>query len=182
MLVYGSKTFAVVVRQILMDLNLDFGGYVDDFSQGPGILGPYNSVKTKAPPSLTQFALGVGYNDLKARARVAAQLEADGYAAPVLIHPRAWVHPSAKVGHGAIVMAGALIDAFCEVGPWTVIWPGAVVNHESRVGANTFLSPNSTVCGCVEIGADTFIGAGAVIVDHCSVPPGRFVKAGKVPK
>lgn len=182
MLIYGSKTFAQVIRHLLTDLNIPFDGYIDDVSEGESIVGSYEKVKASFTPAKTPIALGIGYQNLEARLKIAQKLQNDGFPMPALIHPRAYVHPTAQVGMGSIVMAGAIVDLQVVLEPWCVLWPGVVVNHESTIGSNTFLSPSATVCGCTQVGSGTFVGAGAIIVDHRKVPDRSFVKAGSLYK
>lgn len=178
LLVYGSREFAVVIRDLVGQCGRTFAGFIDDFQSGADILGSLSEVAERCPPATHDMALAVGYNNLPARWDAYLRVKACGYDLPPLIHPRAYVRNPEKVGEGSLIMAGAIVDINAELGPLTVLWPGVVVNHDSSVAANTFLSPNCTVCGFVKIGANAFIGAGATIVDHVTVPAGSFVKAG----
>lgn len=179
-MIYGSSIFAKVLRSLLDDCALTFNGYIDDFSTGDDIAGSYQSLWQILQEKHESVFLGVGYKDLLAREKIASRLVADNLSPKPLIHPKAIVHSSAKIGVGCIIMAGAIVDCRVEMGPWGVVWPGTVINHDSFVGANTFLSPNSTICGLVTIGANTFVGAASVILDRRDVPSGSFIKAGSV--
>ncbi|MHB0977131.1 MAG: PglD-related sugar-binding protein [Candidatus Aquicultorales bacterium] len=180
MLVYGSRDFGRVVKDLVIRCGHEFVGYIDDRNTGDGILGPYDEVSRSYPSGLCEIAMGIGYLDLSARWSVYQQVLSDGYELPALIHPNAYVRDREEVGRGAIVMAGAAVDVYAKVEELVVLWPGAVINHDSCVGANTFVSPNATVCGFTDIGRDCFIGAGATIVDRVWLPAGSFVKAGSV--
>ena len=176
-LVYGSLEFGHVIRDFIDQCGYDFAGFVDDFNEGEEVVGTLEQAFQSHPPSRFRIAIAVGYNNLKARWEATQKALQAGYRLPVLIHPRAYVRSTEKVGAGAIVMAGALIDSNTFIEENVVIWPGVVVSHNSRVGTNTFLSPNCTLCGFVTIGRDCFIGAGATVVDHITVPDGSFIKA-----
>ena len=177
LLVYGSREFARVVRRLLEGCGHEFVGYVDDRHEGSEVLGPYESVRLRFPPETCGIALAIGYNDLAARWRTFCRVRADGYEAPILYHPRAWVDDPSRLGMGAMVMAGATVNWNAAVGEVAVLWPGAIVNHDARIGRNCFLSPGATVCGFATVGDDSFVGAGTVVVDHGKVPPNSFVKA-----
>ena len=176
-LVYGSRTFAGVVRDLVADCGHEFCGFIDDVQLGKDVLGKFDAVVRTHPPSGYGCVNAVGYRDLDARLAVTHRVLAAGYAMPSLVHPDARVDRRARVGAGAIVMAGVQVASRVDLGPGTVLWPGAVVSHDSTVEENTFLSPNCTVCGCCRIGASCFVGAGAVIVDHADVPAGARIKA-----
>lgn len=178
LLVYGSKEFGRVVRELVHQAGHEFAGFIDDFSQGADIVGTYEQARQAFPPGpSTGIAVAVGYDDLARRWSLYQRIKADAYAVPTLVHRAAIVAPGARIAEGAIVMAGANVDVFSELEELTVLWPGAIVSHDCRVGRNTFVSPGATLCGFVTTGADCFIGAGAVIVDHRSLPAGTFVKA-----
>jgi len=177
-LVYGSTTFGSVVRVLVEECGHEFAGFIDDVTpSGPDVLGSFDTVKTTHPAAGFACVNAVGYNDLAARQRVSDRIVAAGYASPSLIHPRAIVGRESRVGAGAMVMAGAIVDTRVDLGPCVVMWPGAVVAHDTAIGANTFLSPNSTICGCCQVGAHCFVGAAAVVVDHATVPAATRIKA-----
>ncbi len=176
LLIYGAKEFAVTVSSFVRDCGYRVAGMVDDYNVGDGILGSLDTVARSHPPSENGFAMAIGYSNIPARWRAWERVRALGYCAPALIHPRAYVADSARIGAGVMIMAGSIVDTNAEVGDLAVVWPGACVNHDVLVGQNSFISPNATVCGFARIGPHSFIGAGAVIVDHGNVPEASFVK------
>jgi sugar O-acyltransferase (sialic acid O-acetyltransferase NeuD family) len=177
LLIYGSKDFAATVADLVRYCGHEVVGMVDDYDSGPGILGNLNSVSKSHPPSEYGIVMAIGYSNISARWAAWENIVSAGYRAPALIHPRSYVADNARVGDGAMVMAGAIVDVRAVIGDLAVLWPGACINHDARVGPNTFVSPSATVCGFVDIGSHSFIGAGAVIVDHCRVPEASFIKA-----
>ena len=176
LLIYGSKDFAATVAELVRHCGYEVAGMVDDYNSGPGILGNFDSVTQSHPPSEYGVAIAIGYSNISARWAAWEKIRSAGYLAPALIHPRAYVADTARVGEGAMVMAGAIVDVRAEIGDLTVLWPNTCINHDSKIGFNTFVSPSATICGFVDIGPHSFIGAGAVIVDHCQVPETSFIK------
>ena len=176
LLIYGSKDFALTVAELARHCGYKVAGMVDDYDDGPGILGDLDFVSRTHPPQNHGFVVAIGYSNISARWKAWERIRALGYQAPVLIHPRAYVADSATIGCGSIVMAGAIVDVRADIGELVVIWPGVCVNHDVVVGENTFLSPSSTLCGFVNIGRDSFVGAGTTIADRCEVPASSFLK------
>jgi len=176
LLIYGSGDFAPTVAELVRHCGHEAIGMVDDFSSGPGILGDLESVRGSHPPTEFGMVLAIGYSDLDARWSAWERARAAGYRAPPLIHPRAYVSDTASVGEGALVMAGAIVDARAALGEHVVVWPGACVNHDVVVEKNCFISPNATLCGFTHVGGHSFIGAGAALVDHAVVPEGSYIK------
>jgi sugar O-acyltransferase (sialic acid O-acetyltransferase NeuD family) len=176
LLIYGSKEFAATVAELVRHCGHEVAGMVDDYNSGPGILGKSDSVVHSHPPSEYGVAMAIGYSNIPARWAAWEKIRSAGYRAPALIHPRAYVADTVRVGEGAMIMAGAIVDVRAEIGDLVVLWPGACVNHDVKIGPNVFISPNATLCGFSHVGAHSFIGAGAVIVDHGQVPETSFIK------
>jgi sugar O-acyltransferase (sialic acid O-acetyltransferase NeuD family) len=176
LLVYGSKDFAATVSELARHCGHEVVGMVDDVHTGPGILGPLELVSRTHPPADYGIVLAIGYSNIPARWAAWERIRSAGYSSPALIHPRAYVADTARIGDGAMVMAGAIVDVRAEVGDIVVLWPGACINHDVQIGPNTFISPGATLCGFSRIGANVFIGAGSVIVDRGQIPDGSFVK------
>jgi sugar O-acyltransferase (sialic acid O-acetyltransferase NeuD family) len=86
-----------------------------------------------------------------------------GFRVPNLIHPAAVIEPSAHIGEGNQVMAGALVGSDAVVGNNCIINAGAIVSHESKLSDNVHIAPGAVLGGNVTVGRDTLIGMGATI-------------------
>lgn len=175
--VIGGSSFGRLVRVLVEECGRTFAGFVDDFNIREDIVGTRAALGAGIAAADFELVLGVGYNDLPARWRVYEEAVARGFYFPPLVHPRAVVSGHARVADGCLVMAGAAVDAFADLGPACVLWPGSVVSHDSTIGRNTFISPNATICGFVDLGHSSFLGAGSVVVDHATLPERTFAKA-----
>lgn len=89
-------------------------------------------------------------------------LEEAGYQLPVLIHPKAYVSPSAQLGKGSITEPMAVVNAGAEVGMGALLCAGCVVNHNAHV-----------LPGCQ-------IDCNAVVAANAVVPEGTKVQSGSV--
>ncbi len=98
----------------------------------------------------------------------------------VVAHSSAWVSPTATVGEGSVIMAGAVVQTGARIGPHCVINTGAIVEHDAVLGEHTQLAPGATLGGGVRVGASAYIGLGAVVRDHISVGAGATVGMGAV--
>lgn len=176
-LIYGSKEFGQVIKDLVIDCGHEFCGFIDDFSKGNEIVGNFEYVKSNYSTDIYNIVIAVGYNNLEARWIVYENVCDSNFNTLTLIHPKAYVSKNSELDTGSIVMAGVIIDTKVNASKLNVFWPGVVVNHDTTIGSNNFFSPNSTICGCCTIGSHCFIGAGAVIVDHNIVLDRSFVKA-----
>ena len=179
-LIYGSRDFAKILKNLVKECSLNFAGFISDLDKGDNIVGNLLTVKKKFNPNEYKIINGLGYSDLRNRWKIYEEIVSAGFDVPNLIHPKAIISDSVKIGKGSIFMAGSIIDFNTKIKDLSVFWPGVVVNHDCIIGKNNFLSPNCTICGFVNIGNNCFIGAGTTIADHISIGNNMFIKAGRI--
>lgn len=97
-----------------------------------------------------------------------------------VLHPACTLSPSAMIGEGTVMMAGAIINADAVVANHVIINTGAVVDHDCDVGSFVHLSPNATLCGGVVVGEGTHIGAGATVIQNVKIGKWATIGAGAV--
>jgi sugar O-acyltransferase (sialic acid O-acetyltransferase NeuD family) len=175
-LIFGSKDFAETVAELADACGRRVAGFVDDFNKGAHILGTFDEIVKTHPPTRYEMVMAIGYSNLGARWSAWQKVKRAGYASEALIHPKAYVAPTAVVDEGAMVMANAVADVRSRISPLCVVWPSSCINHDSVIGSNTFLSPGAIICGNATVGSHCFIGAGAAIVDRANVPDGTYIK------
>lgn len=94
-----------------------------------------------------------------------------GFEFATIVHPRATISPSARLGRAVSVMAGAIIGTEAHIDDGAIVNAGAVVDHHVHVGRFSHVS----------IGA--CVGGGAVIEPHAwlrgghTLPPGHRLAA-----
>ena len=97
-----------------------------------------------------------------------------------IVHPRATVASSARVGVGSAILAGSVICPEARVGNHVIVLQNTTVNHHTTVGDYTTLSAGITILGYIEIGANAFIGGGSTLAPMVKVGDGALVGAGAV--
>lgn len=97
-----------------------------------------------------------------------------------IVHPRAVVSPSARVGRGSVILAGSVICSEAVVGEHVIILQNTTVNHHSRIGDFVTLSAGITILGYIDIGRNAFIGGGSTFLPLLKVGAGALVGAGSV--
>ncbi len=114
------------------------------------------------------------------RAKVFHQVTQLRFEMPTLIHPKAAVSPSARIGRGSVVMAGTVVSSDVRIGDNVVIYSGTIIEHDSVIDNHVQLSPGVKIAGgvCIEEGA--FIGIGASIIHGLRVGQWTTVGAGAV--
>lgn len=86
-----------------------------------------------------------------------------------IVHPRAVIATSAKLGRGTAILANSVVCAKAVVGDHVIVLEGSTLNHHSHTGDFATISAGVTVLGRVRVGAGAFIGGGA------SVAPGIVI-------
>jgi len=86
-----------------------------------------------------------------------------------LIHPSAYVSPSAVVEHGVFIGPRAVINTGAVIRAHAIINTGAVIEHDCVIGAGSHVSPGAVIGGSTTVGERTHIGLGALLRDHVTI-------------
>lgn len=103
-----------------------------------------------------------------------------GLAFATVVHPRAWVSPTAILGEGTVVGAGAVVGAHAAIGRHVHLNRGALVGHHTTIGDFCSIQSGANVAGSCRVGEATFVAMGAVVVDHLAIGSRSVVAAGAV--
>jgi acetyltransferase EpsM len=193
-----GKTLIDLVRAVG---SLHLVGIVDDsipsgtLIMGLPVLGGSGCLDELYKLGVRQAINGVGgINHVEVREKVFETLKTGGFEFPTLVHPTAWVEPSARLEEGVQVLAKSYISSECHIGFGTVINAGVVVSHDCILGQVVNLSPGAMLAGGVKvedfaqvgmaatinlnltIGSRARVGNGATV--KADVPAGCVVRAG----
>lgn len=185
----GGGGHALVVLEAAMESGRSVRGFFDDDAHAVawsraqlgrlGTLG--HAVKHLAFDGDERFVVAVGGLELRRRVidECASQVPAGGHsphAAAAVVHPRAWVSPSATLGVGVYVGPGAIVHAHARIADHAIINSGAIVEHECEIGVNAHVAPGAVLGGNVRVGSDTLVGIGARVLPGVTI--GRRVRVG----
>lgn len=126
--------------------------------------------------SYDEVIVATGDNDI--REAKCAVLESMGVSLASVIHPLAFISPSANLEKGCMVFAYAVIHTHASVGKSCIINTGAVVEHDCMVGDFVNVCPNAAVAGHCRIGRKSFIGVGASVKDEVAIGEEAIIGAG----
>ena len=96
------------------------------------------------------------------------------------VHPRAHLSPSARLGVGTVIKAGAVVDAEVRIGDCCIVDNGAVVAHHNRLGQGVHLAPGVSMGGDCRVGDQTLVGVGAAIGARVTIGSNVIVAPGAV--
>lgn len=105
-------------------------------------------------------------------------IERHGLALASVVHPRAWVSPSASVGAGTAVLAGAVVGSAAEVGKGVIINTNATVDHDVKLGDLSHIGVGVQLAGGVVVGARAFLQVGSCCGYNVQVAEGKQVPPG----
>lgn len=123
-------------------------------------------------------AIAVGEN--QARIRLAQKVAAAGLELPIIIHPRAYVSPSASIGAGTIVCAGVVVQPGAQISSMCILNTCSSVDHDCVVEEGVHLSPGVRLAGECKIGSQAWLGTGAICCQRAKVGAKAVIGAGAV--
>ena len=145
---------------------------------GYPVLGGDDVLPTLRSEGVNGTIIALGDNRL--RARLFERAIALGFKMVNAIHPHSWISPSARIGDGVAVMAGAVINANAHIGDNVIINTGATVDHDCCIGNHVHIAPGCHLGGNVQVGTGTLVGIGASIIPNQRIGQWSIVGAGAV--
>lgn len=90
------------------------------------------------------------------------------------------ISPRARVGEGAFVLYGAVLNADCQIGPGAIIKTDAAYDHDCMIGVCAHIAPRAYLAGNVRVGAGTLVGVGASVSPEAAIGEWAIIGAGSV--
>ncbi len=116
----------------------------------------------------------IALGDGRKRLSIAAKLEQAGAHFVPLIHPTAYVAPTAAIGLGCIIAPYGFVGPSAKLASQTVLNTYASIGHDGQTAQGVTLSPYACINGNAQLGEAAFLGSRA------SVSP--RVKMGRISK
>jgi sugar O-acyltransferase (sialic acid O-acetyltransferase NeuD family) len=145
---------------------------------GLEVLGDPSDITSLSRRGVDSAIVAIGDN--ATRNMYAQTLSTGGMRLETLVHPKATVADTAKLGRNVVVCAGAVICAHCRIGDSCIINTACIVDHESAIGRAAHLCPGSRLAGRVKVEDFAFVGIGATIIQCLTIGRGSVVGAGAV--
>lgn len=181
----GGGGHALVIAEAAQFAGVDVVGFLDDdpsaavtrLPRGPVHVAPLNDLPRIAD---RRWILSIGNVELRAEMLgELEQLELSRQAISI-IHPSAFVSPSAQIGQGVYVGPRAIVHSNARVQDHAIINSGAIVEHDCVIGYNAHVAPGAVLGGGVRIGISALVGLGARVLPLLSVGDHAVVGAGAV--
>lgn len=191
-LIYGGGMLGQQVAYLMVTHFADSHnllGFIDDtqdagtdVSEGLKTVGSLEraAASNEYGPGRVHLVFGIGYSNMPARREAFERAKSSGYDFLTLIHPNASVEPSAQLGEGVVVLAGAVVDQYVSVGDLSYLHIGTKIGEKCRLGANNYFSAGATFGGSVQVGSGNFFGINATIVNDITIGSNCFINAGSL--
>jgi sugar O-acyltransferase (sialic acid O-acetyltransferase NeuD family) len=179
-IVIGGGGHGKVVVSTLLSSGVTVTGIYDDDKERWGkeilkcrILGPLSMIESIG---CAYAVAAVGDNLL--RSRIVSRFEKLNWVRA--IHPAAYVHPSAVIGAGTVVFAGAVIQPDALIGEHCIINSAATIDHDCIIGDYVHIAPGVKLAGNVKVEEGAFLGIGSAAIVGITVGKWTIVGAGGV--
>jgi sugar O-acyltransferase (sialic acid O-acetyltransferase NeuD family) len=186
--IYGSRPdgHARVVLEVLLAGEVhEVVGLVDDLPENRRrkigmleVIGSCDDLRRLSAEGVEGVVLGFGAAE--GRDGVVGAVEAAGLKLPTLVHPSAYVAPSAQLGSGLQVLPQASIGPGAHIGRGVLINTGAIIEHDVGVGDFAVVGPGAVLAGRATVGESVELGARAVVLPDIDVGAHAVVGAGAV--
>lgn len=174
----GSGGHGAVVAEVALALGYQIAAFCDDDPERFSarvlewkVIGGRHCIPRGAP-----VALAIGDNAARSRLVVVARRE--GWVLPALVHPAAVVSPSALLGDGTVVLAGAVVNARTRTGRACILNTACSVDHDCTLGEAVHVAPGARLAGMVTVGNRALIGVGAAVIPSIKIGNRCVIGAG----
>lgn len=141
------------------------------------ILGPLE--RAFEPTLLHAYpAALVGIGHAGTRLHWLRELARIGYYLPTLIHPTAWLSPTASLGPGSVVFAQVAVQARASTGIGAILNTCCSLDHDTQLADGVHVGPGARLAGGVHVGARSWIGIGACVIQQLRIGADVTVGAG----
>lgn len=177
LIVIGSGGHAKVVISTLLASGWGIHAVYDDDSKkwGRSIMGfPISGPITRLEEQ-DGMPVVIAIGDPRVRQHIVERYSRDWM--PV-IHPRAVVDATVKIGVGTVVFAGAVIQPDVVIGDHAIINTSANVDHECIVDDYAHIGPGVHMAANVHVHQGAFLGTGSQVIPSINIGANSMVGAG----
>jgi sugar O-acyltransferase (sialic acid O-acetyltransferase NeuD family) len=183
LIIVGAGGFGREVLQYVRDRGeRTVIGFVDDREASvhaqPDLPPWLGSLETHTIDREAQYVIGIGKPSV--RAAIATRLEAAGATFASVVHPTAYVPPTASLGAGCVIAPGAHVGPYATLGAHAVLNVLSSIGHDATIGRATVFSPYAVINGAAVLGDAVLLGTHATVLAGVRVGSGAQVSAGAV--
>lgn len=161
LIILGSGGYGKTVGDVATQLGYEIT-FLDDFIPGYQLVNFANYISNPTNNiQKTYFIPALGNN--KFRLEWIEKLEQHGAKLATLIHPAAYISPTATIHDGTVILPHAIINTNVVIGKGCIINCGAIVDHGCVIEEGCHICLGAIVKGENKIQSKTKIEAGVVV-------------------
>ena len=173
LLILGAGGHGQVVREVALSmLNTDGSrmyetvDFLDDVADiAVGKIADLENFKN----CYSNVFCGIGNNEI--RKQLLEMAEKMGFAIPLLIHPSAYVSPTAKIEVGTVIEPKAIVNANAVIHRGCIISAGSIIDHDAVVGDFAHVNIGAIVKAGARVDSGRKLEAGEVVLGHSLEQP-----------
>lgn len=173
--IVGAGSQGAIVADILRERAV---GFVDDHRAGSTVMGLPVFGVVAALANVPHDAVIVAIGDNRARRELTERLAGNGERLATAIHAFTSIAPSATIGEGSMISAGALVLPRAVIGRGVLLNTKSSVDHDTVIGDFAHVSAGATVGGKCHIGEETMIALGASVASGIRIGARTVIGAG----
>ena len=181
-IILGSGSQGLITSDLCRDMDLKVKGFLDDTKDvgtqvnGLPVMGEFSLARDGSLGKDVSYTVALG--DPFARSQIFRKILLAGGEAATIVHPKAWISPSATIGEGSVISPFCYLKAGARIGRFCLLEVGCSIGVENEVGEGVFLGPSCQLNAHVRIGEKSFLGTGAVVIPQRKIGAGCIIGAG----
>ena len=156
--------------------------FVDDVTEERELYGSrimsFETLSRSLDASEVEFVVAVG--EPRSRELLYDRVVSRGYSLATVVHPSAFVAPSARLGHGAFVKMQSIVSSDAVLEDNVFVQADVIVGHDVHVGAHTQISAFSHIAGNASLGERCYLGVRSSVREECVMGDDVVVAMGGV--
>ena len=185
--VYGTGGTGREVYEIASSMNVN--GllwnniiFIDDVTEEQILYGseimPLSVAVDRFRPGEVEFVIAVG--EPSSRELLYNRVAEQGFTFATIVHPSAFVAPSAKLGQGVFVKMQSIVSSDAVLEDNVFVQADCIVGHDVHMGAHSQVSAFTHIAGNAHIGERCYLGVRASIREECVMGDDVVVAMGAV--
>jgi len=161
LLILGAGGYGKTVADVARQLNrYEAVAFLDDHASDPDVLGKCEDFQKFSPEEWEMYP---AFGNNSVRILWLNKLRGNGVAVATLVHPSAYVSPTATLCTGVTVLPKAVVNTGVTVKAGCIVNIGALIDHDSILEEGVHLAPGAIVKAENRISAGSKIESGTVI-------------------
>lgn len=177
----------VVIDAILSGNEFEIAGIIDahkkkgDIVSGVRVIGKDRDLPAYYKKGVSYCMISIGsVGDPRLRVKIAGLAKEIGFVFPNIVHPRAIIASSLRLGVGNFVAPGVVVNSDVILGDFCILNTASVIDHDCVIGDYSHIAPSVTLGGSVYVGARSHVGSGSTVIQGIRIGKDVMIGSGSV--